>query len=30
MIGPLADIVNRVNFRNVRNTQKFIKEKLVE
>ena len=27
--GPLADIANRVVFRNVRGTEKFIKEKLV-
>ena len=27
--GPLADISNRVVFRNVRGTDKFIKEKLV-
>ena len=28
-IGPLSDIANRVVFRNVRGTEKFIKEKLV-
>ena len=27
--GPLADIVKRVVFKNVRGTEKFIKEKLV-
>ena len=27
--GPLAEIANRVVFRNVRATEKFIKEKLV-
>ena len=28
-IGPLADIANRVVFRNICGTEKFIKEKLV-
>ena len=29
IIGPLADIANRVVFRNIRGNEKFIKEKLV-